>query len=179
MDKIIPKNLIIQGQNSIKSSQIKKIRISNRDQGAITLNNIGQDKSVYLLNISNSTIVINGKINNIYLEKCKNTTVICDYIINTFDAFDCGNIFLISKYDISTILSEQVSCFSLTVSKQNLDNTQIITMATFEFIMFSTRLNDFIPVKFSMFSDRFQTTFLNNIPNYKRIIPTSPNSLTI
>ena len=156
-------NLILQGQKSIKASYIKKIRISNRDQGTVTLNNIGQDKSVYLRNVSNSTIVINGKINNIYLEKCNNITVLCDSIINTFDAFNCGNIFLKPKYDINTIVSEQVSCFSLTVSKQNLDDIQIVVMSTFEFTMFSTSLNDFIPVKFSMFSDRFQTIFRNNI----------------
>ena len=162
-------NLILQGQKSIKASYIKKIRISNRDQGTVTLNNIGQDKSVYLRNVSNSTIVINGKINNIYLEKCNNITVLCDSIINTFDAFNCGNIFLKPKYDINTIVSEQVSCFSLTVSKQNLDDIQIVVMSTFEFTMFSTSLNDFIPVKFSMFSDRFQTIFRNNIPQYQLI----------
>lgn len=155
---------------NINSINLKKIFISNRKNGNITLNNIGQDKTVYLHKINNCNVYINGKINNIFLEKCNNVNIYFDSIINKFDAYDCGNVYLYCKDTVNTILSEQISSLRIRLD-QSLNDLQLVIMTTFSVVLFSGFLSSYIPIKYSMFSDRYQTTFFNNKPIYKSLEP--------
>lgn len=153
----------------LNNININKIFITNRSNGTINLKDIGQDKTVYLLNVNNSLVNIEGKINNLYLENCDCLDITLGSVINKFDSYKCGYIHLECKSKINTIVSEQVINLDLIIH-EFLDNLQVVLMGVYCATLFYTPIKKFIPVKFGMFSDRFKTTFEQNFtPVFNRV----------
>ena len=161
-------NLLGNNMNQIlRDTNSKKIFIANRKGGNITLNDVGKDKSVYLLNVSQANVNIKGKINNLYLEKCDCLDIFTESIINKFDSFRCGYIYFENKNEVNTILAEQV--INLDMRLHNIDNIDIVLMSTYNAELFHVPYNTYIPVKFGMFSDRFKTSFVGGKPLITRL----------
>ena len=161
---------------TIKHANTKKIFIGHRTGGNITLNNIGQDKSVYLFKIEQCDVIIIGKINNIYIEKSRDITIKCDTIINTFDAFNCGYVKLEnSNGSMNTILSEQVECLDMEID--NAEDCYYIVSSTYNVKCYSKIPQKTLGVHFSMFSDRFETVFGKDFKPKTTRLETKPNLL--
>lgn len=138
-----------------------KLIIKDRKKGKIFLNHIGINKSVYFVNITGCDVFIDGKINNIFIEKCDYINIYFDSIINKFDVYNSGKIFLHCKVSMNLIVSEQTEHIKC-IANTDFNNLTIITMSTYQFEFYSALLQKYLDIKYSMFSDRYQTTFDQN-----------------
>lgn len=152
----------------IKQTAYKKQIVSNVKNKMLNFEDLGIDQTFYFLNIENCNININCKINNIYLEECRNVNIFYKTVVNKVDIYNCENIYLKCKHETNLIVTEKcgkiVSHFD-----EDVENLNFVVSNTYNITCYCNKVGRYVNVKFSMFKDRYKTSFHKINGCYKSI----------
>lgn len=109
----------------VKELQGKKWLVENFDGQTLSVDITEIKHTVYLCNLLNCTVTINGKCNSIMIDRCKKTGVIFGDLISALDIVNCQSMAVQSTGKVSTISIEKTDGCKVYLTKDPMETAVI------------------------------------------------------